>query len=408
MGMRAGQRRRDAAGHVDPYAKRRQRYEAVLRPLGLWDLFAAMPRRVQELFWQRKIPDPVLQFDRAVPSGAEHRATRRAIEDGFADATVDVGGVMLTARDFLSVVAGCTLVVRHSAPAGLATEVVRFLNEAAPVLGRCYDDHLLPALQSVWRGVVGPVYAHSRHDTRLLTARLDYSPPTPTGKVGVAVVVSAVRPQVTAARLDGAVRPMYRVRVGVGGGGDGAEWVSWTGRQLGHGDPAARYPVYVQSHALRQLRDRANLPGATPYLEAWLGESLADPRVVERQGRDDLLVEFRVDVHRLGYLVVTPLPELVAVRTFKFLTMERTPEARALERHLRLTRRDVDWLGLHELSAFTRTDLRSDPVLRPLLEACGCGHLFELAAAQASAAGPLAAPPTPLAAEVRRYVRLAA
>jgi hypothetical protein len=109
--------------------------------------------------------------------------------------------------------------------------------------------------------------------------------------------------------------------------------------------------------------------------------------------------------------VVTPLQDwagkggLVAVRTFKFLTMENTPEARLLRERLRLTRRDVDWLGLHELAAFTQTDLCDDPVLRPLMEACGCGHLFALAEAGEGAFAP---EPKPFAVEMRRYLRIAA
>ncbi|MEA2734896.1 MAG: hypothetical protein QOE14_1347, partial [Humisphaera sp.] len=65
-------------------------------------------------------------------------------------------------------------------------------------------------------------------------------------------------------------------------------------------------------------------------------------------------------------------------------------------------RQDVDWLGLHELAAFTQTDLSADPLLRPLMEACGCGHLFELAGDDFAPA------PKAFAAEMRRYLRIVA
>jgi hypothetical protein len=157
----------------------------------------------------------------------------------------------------------------------------------------------------------------------------------------------------------------------------------WNATQLGQVDPQLvneEYPVYVQSHALRQLHRRVNLKRMAPYLEAWLAESLAKPRIIDRHG-DDLLVEYRLREHRVGYLIVTQQKDLVTVRTFKFLTMTGTPEARMLERQLRLKRQDMNWLGLHELTAFTQTDLSRDPVLAALLEACGCGHLFSLAEA---------------------------
>ena len=141
------------------------------------------------------------------------------------------------------------------------------------------------------------------------------------------------------------------------------------------------------------------------YLEHWLYDSLAKPNIIEECGGGDLLVEYRIQNYRLGYLVVTPLKDLVAVRTFLFLTMERTPEARMLKTKLRLTRRDVDWLGLHELAAFTQTDLRNDEELRSLFEKCGCGHLFELAE---DGYGDFAPQPKAFAAEMRKYLRMAA
>jgi hypothetical protein len=184
--------------------------------------------------------------------------------------------------------------------------------------------------------------------------------------------------------------------------------VSWDAGNLPGGLPGRQVPVYVQSHALRRLHERVTIPYADPWLEPWLATSLAEPVIVERSG-DGWLVEYRIQNYRLGYLVVTSAQEhdtrerCVAVRTFKLLTMSGTPEARLLERRLRLSRLDIDWLRLHKLESFTHTDLRTDPVLRQLLEECGFGHLFELAEKQ-----DFAPEQTTLAAEVRKYLRLAA
>ena len=71
--------------------------------------------------------------------------------------------------------------------------------------------------------------------------------------------------------------------------------------------------------------------------------------------------------------------------------MEGTAEARRLKQRVRLSRRETEWVGLHELAAFTQTDVKDDPVLRPLMEECGCGHLFSLEA------GDYALEPKPLA-----------
>ena len=182
------------------------------------------------------------------------------------------------------------------------------------------------------------------------------------------------------------------------------EWLSWkpadvflSAKKFGR-EPL---PVYVQSHALRQIRTRLDLPSAVPYLDAWMADSLKTPKVVERRGKD-LLVEQRLNDQRMGYLWVTPTPTMFVVRTFLFLTMAPSPEFRQLERRLKLSRRDADYLGLTRLSSFLDTDLRQDERLCELFAACGCGHLLGLDEEH------YAAEPKPLAAEVQHYLRLAA
>jgi hypothetical protein len=398
--MASHTRRRDSRGHLDSYFQRRTRYAAVLKPLGLDELFAQMPPSFQKLYYQFKIPDPVLEFDHTIDVNGKDRALAKMVTAGFRNAAIEINGTSISVRDFLSVLIGCRGLIAHAPPTGMPETVARFVTEGRPRLEQCDAEHRPDAIHELYYGVHRPLITQSRLDSRLLSARLDARPYS-RGKVGALVVVSATEPQVRSIRLDGASRPMYRAAQ-IGGGE--VRWLSWTGEQLGQGDPEKQYPIYVQSHALRQLHRRVNLPPAAPYLEAWLAESLINPCIVERQG-NDLLVEYRIHEHRIGYLIATPLAEeggVVAVRTFKFLTMDHTPEARLLEKKLRLTRRDVDWLGLHDLAAYTQTDLNADPVLRPLLEACGCGHLF------AVAKDDYAPQPKAFAGEVRRYLRLAA
>ena len=386
MPARRRPRRRSPSGHLDPLHRRRRRFEDTLGPLGLWEPFAAMPRWAQDLFLKRKIPDPTLEFD---PSAdAEGREMRPALEAALRGATVEVAGREMPVRDFIGIVAGCLATVRHSNCDAAPESARRFVREAGPVLERHHDDFMPAAAASMYDAVTAPLLARSRTDGRVLGARLE-SRPTDGGKVAVTLVVVAARPQVRRVALDG--RPRRVFRVGDCDWQQGVRWVEWEDGR----------PVFVQSHALRQLRRRVDLPAVGPYLEAWLAHSLAKPVVVERQAGGDLLVEFRLMDRRVGYLVATPTPEAVVVRTFLFLTMAPSPEARRLERRLRLGRHDAGWLGLHELSSFTRSDLGQDATLRPLMEACGCGHLFDLDASDAAA-------PRALAAEVKRYLRLAA
>jgi hypothetical protein len=392
---------RDRSGHVDPYAQRRRRYEAALRPLGLWELFAAMPRPVREMFWQRKNPDPVLEFDETIGNSPTERAMRTALHARFQMAAVGINGAPMSVRDFIGVIISCMFVVQHTKPAGFPAEVVRFITEARPVLEAFYSEHLQAVLGAQYDAVHAPLVAHGRLDRSLFSVRLDCGY-NAVGKFESRVVVSASGPQVRDVTIRGIPRPMYRV--GTGWSRGEPKWLSVSRKELGIDGKNRTLPVYVQSHALKRLHERVNLATAAPYLEAWLEDSLSKPKVVDRQGRrgQHLVVEYRIGKHRFGYLICTVLKRLVAVRTFKFLTMSNTPEGRRLEKRLKITRGDVDHLGLHALDAFTQTDLIRDPELRWLLKKCGCGHLFELEAAD------YAPQPKPFAAEVKRYLRRAA
>jgi hypothetical protein len=398
--MATKSRKRDGKGHVDPFYQRRQRYKAVLEALGLWEAFAAMPRWAQNHFFRMKIADPTVEFDENIPTGPRDRAMRRMVEKAPFAATVEVDGAPMALRDFYGIVLGCSLVVQGTRRTGLSQEILTFMSQAGPRLKDCYEAHQAAASAAMYYAVFAPVLEWSRLDTRIITVRYA-SKTSALGKIVQWVVVGSAPAQVRPVTFDGAPRSAYRVARPDCTKPEGMEWLSWTGATIGRSDAQTQLPVYAQGHALRNLARRVNLPAAAPYLEAWLFDSLEKPNIVARQG-NDLLVEYRIQDHRLGYLIVTPLADMAIVRTFLFLTMEGTPEARKLKRHLKLTRRDVDWLGLSDLAAFTQTDLRQDPVLRPMLEQCGCGHLFEMDAAS------YAPTPKPLAADMRRYLRLAA
>lgn len=390
---------RDRFGKPDLSAQRRPRFKAVLEPLGLWNLFRRMPQEAQNLYCRMKYPDPVLEFDDSVPKDPDFQRYRKTLESQFLRAAVEVEGVEVTVRDFFAIF-GCLRAINLVSASGreLPRAYIQFKDEVVPLTTRWFQEYYDDIFLAMHEALISPLVARSQLDARLLnaTCRADHFSD---GRFLVRFTVSANEPQMRRVTIDGGIRPMYRV--GTSNGWEGVRWLSWDAKQLGSVSQQHEYPVYVQSHALRQLQQRVNLPWFAPYLHYWLYESLAKPRIVDRHG-GDLLVEYRVQADRLGYLVVTPLDDLVAVRTFKFLTMSNTPEARQLEKQLRLTRREVDWLGLHELAAFTQTDLSHDPILREMLDACGCGHLFSLQDTD------YAPQPKPLAAELRRYLRLAA
>jgi hypothetical protein len=385
---------RDSKGGLNPCAARLRRYRAMLEPLGLWESFAALPLGWREGFARLKYPDPRLEFDQPVVSDPRYRELRRRLEKNFAESTIDFYGSKLAARDFFPVLIG----VMNTAGGcknqpNLPPACAAFAAAAHTVLLEFHRE-VMDKVWAAWReALIVPLVQASRLDGTMLgaTLRQDFSD---NGKFIIIVRIGAQTLETRSISLDGAARPV--VRVGSSCHWDGVRAASFRGR-----------PVFAQSHALRQLRTRLNVAALGDYLEAWLAESLMEERTAEDfdGATNQVLVEYRIREQLLGYLVLSLLEDVAVVRTFLFLTMEGTPQGRRLRARLRVSRRDVDWLGLSELSTFTQTDLRSDPVMRPILDSCGCGHLFELDYLGAAAPGQQ---PKAVAAEMRRYLRMAA
>jgi hypothetical protein len=392
---------RDSSGHVDPFYQRRRRFEAVFRPLGLQESFDRLSRVAKESLWRVKLPDPLLSYADGFPNTPADRPLRQEIEKVFREAVVEVEGKPISVRDFVGIIVGMKMALENTDLKTLGPVTAAFAQHALARTTHWHAQHWEDAVTALFHAVNGPLIHHSRLDTRLFTPHLTW---VNHGEVKstLCVTVDVTEPQLARATLDGTPRNVYRAATTWET--TNVQWISWTREQLDREGGPEHYPVYVQTHALHQLHDRLNLPSIAPVAECWMCESLRAPVVVERQG-NDLLVEYRVQEHRLGYLIVTPLRDKVVVRTFKILTMEGTPEARKLRARLGLTRRDVDWLRLDQLSAFTRTDMMFDVELAGLFDECGCGHLFDV---EGIGGGPTPAGAQSFAAEVRKYLCLAA
>lgn len=406
----------------------RRRVKGLLQRFSLLGDFEAMPAFVREQFYDCCAPDPVLVFDPSFPSaeafGGKYADIREEVRLGFECAGIVLNGFVLPVRDFTAVAVPMAAMVRRSlaafdSPIGNGPRppaaVRGFMQKACGVLqGLVRKEVEAEVYTELHQSVVVPLVSRSQLDGNLLHAKLSMQE-TPRGR-RMAMTVYAEKAAVKYVRLrsadGGGSRPMHRV--GTPNVWNGIEWTAWTRDGLkGHWQQAvgieagAEWPVYVQSHALKQLRERLNAYAYADWAEHWLHESLRQPKIVSRLPGGGLLVAYEVQGKRLGYLVVTAAEGLVGVRTFLFLTMAQTPEGRLLEKRLKLTRDEVTYWRLHELSRFTQTDLKDDPELRRLFDECGCGHLFELNE-HAHAIAPAAGRITPVAAELKQYVGVAA
>jgi len=421
----AGRRRADVQLDV------RRRVKGLLQRFGLLGAFEGMPAEIRQQFFDCCAPDPVLVFDPSFPTadafGGAYAQIRAEVREGFDEATIVLTGFELPVRDFYAIAVPlasmvCSSLAKIDSPLPFKdgprppATVRAFLEKAAGVLRYLTREEVVNAsFNALHKAVVVPLVGRSRLDGNLLHARLT-NPQAFRGH-RLTMTLYAEKPAMKYVRLhngvSGGSRPMHRV--GTPNVWNGIEWAAWSRAVLnGHWpeelgiNAEAQWPVFVQAHALKQLRERLDVYAYADWAEHWMYVSLATPKIVARLSGDELLVAYEVQEKRLGYLVVTARDGWVGVRTFLFLTMAQTPEGKLLEKRLKLTRDEITYWRLHELSRFTQTDLKDDPELRQLLSECGCGHLFELAEDEDALAPTAAQAITPFAAELKQYVGVAA
>ncbi|MEM1013303.1 MAG: hypothetical protein AAGI46_13920, partial [Planctomycetota bacterium] len=115
------------------------------------------------------------------------------------------------------------------------------------------------------------------------------------------VTITLLPTQSRTIRLDGIPRRTFDVARDNHKGG--LNKIAWKPIDVGVAmpDPERERPVVVQGHALDQLQQRLKLPGAEDFLEVWLHESLVEPKIVDRRGKDrkELLIAYRIHDDRL-------------------------------------------------------------------------------------------------------------
>ena len=143
--------------------------------------------------------------------------------------------------------------------------------------------------------------------------------------------------------------------------------VTWNPQKLGIGPDDRDLPVFVGEHTISRLHERMALYGESGILHRMMYDSLDRPRLEPTEGADGFLVEAGRRDAKLGYFVVEVYADFVFVKTFLFLTMQGTPEARCLRQKLGLSRKDIEYFKLDNFFTLACSDLGEDPELRRLL-----------------------------------------
>lgn len=134
--------------------------------------------------------------------------------------------------------------------------------------------------------------------------------------------------------------------------------------------------VYIQEHALIRIQERLKVK-PIGYAYYFISHCMHNPKII-KQHHNSFMVEYYYFSVKVGYLLVTIEDDIALIRSFKFITMEGTPEFNALRSRLKCKRDDFEYLGLDSMEILLNSDISENKKLRPLLEECGLGPLFSL------------------------------
>lgn len=185
----------------------------------------------------------------------------------------------------------------------------------------------------------------------------------------------AVRPEQKMVKINGIFRKV--LRVGWARPIEGPEWVSIDAAHFGLAQSLgqASLPLYIQPHALHRMSERLDCINA--YLQHfYLYLSLLEPVVVESH-TGQKLIAFSYQDKRLGYLLADLVDGIVVIRTFLFITMDRTPEGQALQETIGLGAVDKKYLAIDRLSTFILSDIPNHPDIKEYFMEAGCTDLFK-------------------------------
>ena len=215
-----------------------------------------------------------------------------------------------------------------------------------------------------------------------LTSRfywLDYDPSIfKTARTGIknTIVVHSTVPEKISVALEGdKYRPAFKIYCIYS---RGTQYIRVKRSLLGLKDYGAdsEIDLYIQMHAVQRLKERLDCLDIVG-INICLYFSLKESKIINA-GKNDYLIEFRIDSIVVGYLVAHIQEEKLIIRTFLFVTQSGTPEGEKLKELYGLGRLDVSYLELDKLSTYIYTDLCTNPGVSKIFREAGCQYLLDL------------------------------
>lgn len=140
-------------------------------------------------------------------------------------------------------------------------------------------------------------------------------------------------------------------------------------------NPEKVYNVFVLEHAIRRLYERIDAIGKI-YVNFYMNISLIDFDAEWFKG--SLMINYTIGEHKLGYFVADIVQGKILIRTFLFITYNKTFEGELLNSRTGFEKLDKNYLNIDKLSTFLASDIEKNSFAGKLFTEANCGHLLNL------------------------------
>ncbi len=352
-------------------ATRRTRLERILGLMGIGGWGRHLDAGTLDHLCREFNPKPRVVTDAGHSRDRNLEGRAKTLQQELDRVAIRIGPDDLSFNDYHSVVMSLLLLFRTGAADRTLGEFMREPAAATEEFARQHNDAIWKAYRSKVLSRLGEA---GSIDTAIYSGRREFVPVG--NRIGLTLILRRTPVPSRTIVADGVGRRAYLCGDFSDLESGDVDWVEWDARALGLGG-SQRLPVYIQSHALHQIRHRLAIK-PDHLVDYTLWQSLDEPVLTPLSG-NAYLVEYRILQHKLGYLVAEVLGDVVLVRTFLLVTMQGTPEGSEFSRRLRLRRPDIEYLELDHLGTLIATDLARDPEIAGLLRECGCGGALDFA-----------------------------
>lgn len=141
-------------------------------------------------------------------------------------------------------------------------------------------------------------------------------------------------------------------------------------------NPEKIYSPYIMEHAVNRLFER--IDGVMPYVvNFFFNRSIVEWNAEWYKG--SLMITYHIMQKKLGYFVADIVGNKILIRTFLFLTYNRTFEGELLNRSTGFEKLDKKYLNIDKLSTFLASKIERNSFAGKIFSNAKCGHLLDLA-----------------------------